>query len=51
MVCVLGDLYRGEPGEGEPSWVENERESFRAYRDKDKDGFLDKEEVRIMSEF
>jgi len=26
--------------------VENERESFRAYRDKNNDGFLDEEEVK-----
>jgi hypothetical protein len=46
----VGDLYRGEPGDEEPAWVENERESFRTYRDKNKDGFLDKDEVSIEHE-
>lgn len=44
-ILIPGDLYRGDPGDEEPAWVENERESFRAYRDKNKDGFLDSEEV------
>lgn len=49
MFGFIGDLYRGESGEGEPSWVENERESFRTYRDKNKDGYLDSEEVYNQS--
>lgn len=43
----VGDLYRGEPGDEEPSWVENERDSFRTYRDKDHDGVLDHDEVGL----
>jgi Ca2+-binding EF-hand superfamily protein len=42
----ISDLYRGDPGDEEPAWVENERESFRTYRDKNKDGFLDNDEVK-----
>lgn len=45
------DLYRGEPGDDEPSWVENERDSFRTYRDKDGDGKLNHEEVKKMDSF
>lgn len=42
----IGDMYTSEPGEPEPDWVENERESFRKFRDVDGDGFLDREEVQ-----
>lgn len=45
---ILGDLYRGEAGDEEPSWVENERDSFRTYRDKNGDGLLDHNEVNIQ---
>ncbi|XP_066999758.2 calumenin-B isoform X2 [Anabrus simplex] len=41
----IGDMYRGSEGEEEPDWVKNEREQFSQYRDKDGDGFMDKEEV------
>ncbi|XP_049835861.1 calumenin [Schistocerca gregaria] len=42
----IGDMYRGSEGEEEPEWVKNEREQFSQYRDKDGDGFMDKEEVK-----
>ncbi|KAK3883122.1 hypothetical protein Pcinc_012550 [Petrolisthes cinctipes] len=42
----IGDMYRGEEGEVEPSWVSNEREQFREFRDKDGNGYLDQEEVK-----
>jgi len=42
----IGDMYRGSDGEPEPEWVKNEREQFSSYRDKDKDGFMDSEEVK-----
>lgn len=45
----LEDLYRGEPGDEEPSWVENERDSFRTYRDKDGDGKLNHDEVDYLT--
>lgn len=43
----IGDMFRPvEEGEEEPEWVVNERETFGKFRDKDADGFLDKDEVR-----
>jgi len=42
---ISGDLYRGEPGDEEPAWVQSERETFSGFRDQDKDGFLNHEEV------
>lgn len=45
----LGDVYReGEEGEEEPEWVKNEREQFSMFRDKNKDGYMDNEEVRSL---
>lgn len=38
-------MYSGSE-EDEPEWVKTERESFAAYRDKNNDGFMDKEEVK-----
>lgn len=43
----IGDMYGGSGNtEDEPDWVKNEREQFSAYRDKDKDGFMNKEEIK-----
>lgn len=42
----IGDMYRGEGGEEEPDWVKNERDQFGQFRDKDGDGYMNKEEVR-----
>ena len=42
----IGDMYRGVKGEDEPDWVRNEREQFENFRDKNKDGHMDREEVR-----
>ncbi|XP_055846712.1 calumenin-B [Episyrphus balteatus] len=43
----IGDMYRSsEPEDEEPDWVIQERHTFSNFRDVDKDGFLDKEEVR-----
>ena len=43
----IGDMYRhGNDGEEEPDWVRNEREQFQNYRDKNKDGHMDAEEVK-----
>ncbi|XP_037052536.1 calumenin isoform X1 [Bradysia coprophila] len=43
----IGDMFRGsEDGEEEPDWVKNERETFLNFRDKDKDGFMNMEEVK-----
>uniref|UniRef100_T1JLL4 Reticulocalbin-3 n=1 Tax=Strigamia maritima TaxID=126957 RepID=T1JLL4_STRMM len=43
----IGDMYRGNPGEEEPDWVKNEREQFGQYRDKNGDGWMDKDEVKL----
>jgi len=42
----IGDMYRGAEGETEPEWVQNEKEQFSQYRDKDGDGFMDADEVK-----
>ncbi|GIY64359.1 calumenin-B [Caerostris darwini] len=44
----IGDMYNDDDKDvvGEPSWVTSEREQFVEYRDKDKNGFLDFQEVR-----
>ncbi|XP_049291706.1 calumenin-B [Anopheles funestus] len=43
----IGDMYRqGEPDEEEPDWVKHERETFTNFRDKNKDGFMDNQEVK-----
>lgn len=41
-------MYRGVSDEEEPDWVKNEREQFENYRDKNKDGHMDAEEVRFL---
>lgn len=43
-----GDMYRGGTDEDEseePAWVSSEREQFTEFRDKNKDGVMDEEEV------
>jgi len=42
----IGDMYEGKEDETEPDWVNSEREQFAQFRDKDGDGFMDKEEIR-----
>lgn len=44
----IGDMYRGggDDESEEPAWVSSEREQFTEFRDKNKDGFMDEEEVR-----
>lgn len=42
----IGDMYTSDAAEPEPEWVENERESFRKFRDADGDGYLNREEVQ-----
>ncbi|XP_059079403.1 calumenin-B-like [Tigriopus californicus] len=42
----IGDMYRGDSGDAEPDWVKSEREQFEQFRDADKDGFMDLEEVK-----
>lgn len=43
----IADMYHPEAGEEAiPEWVTNEKEQFKEYRDKDKDGKLNAEEVK-----
>jgi len=44
----IADMYHPEAGTGDeiPEWVTNEKEQFKEYRDKDKDGKLNLEEVK-----
>ncbi|KAF8774001.1 Calumenin like protein [Argiope bruennichi] len=41
----IGDMYSGGE-EDEPEWVKNERDQFKTYRDKNNDGYMDKDEVK-----
>ncbi|XP_068590163.1 calumenin-A [Cebidichthys violaceus] len=41
----IGDMHTSETGEEEPEWVESERQQFSEFRDKNKDGKMDKEET------
>ena len=43
---LLGDMWPNENGVDEPDWVKTERTQFHDYRDKNKDGKMDREEVR-----
>lgn len=38
-------MYKGDSEEDEPDWVSNEREQFNNFRDKNKDGSMDLDEV------
>jgi len=42
----IGDMYTPDSGEEEPEWVATERKQFAEYRDKNKDGKMDIDEVR-----
>lgn len=46
LSCALGDMYNQEGDATEPEWVKTEREQFTEFRDKNKDGKMDKEETR-----
>lgn len=45
-LCVVGDMYNQEGDDSEPEWVKTEREQFTEFRDKNKDGKMDKDETR-----
>lgn len=50
---LSGDMYRGSADEDEseePAWVSSEREQFTEFRDKNKDGVMDEEEVSHLYE-
>ncbi|XP_018611270.1 calumenin-A isoform X1 [Scleropages formosus] len=42
----IGDMYNQEGDPQEPEWVKTEREQFVEFRDKNKDGKMDKEETK-----
>jgi len=42
----IGDMWLEEEDGEEPEWVEEERKQFNEFRDKDKSGYLENEEVR-----
>lgn len=46
LSCDVGDMYNQEGDATEPEWVKTEREQFTEFRDKNKDGKMDKEETR-----
>ncbi len=45
-VCFSGDMYSQSGDPNEPEWVKTEREQFIEFRDKNKDGRMDKDETR-----
>jgi Ca2+-binding EF-hand superfamily protein len=45
FVADLWPRSAEEEGQEEPDWIKSEREQFQVFRDKNKDGKLDKEEV------
>ena len=47
-MIASGDIWWAEDGEEEPAWVGQERGNFGKYRDRNQDGYLDKEEVANM---
>ena len=43
----VDDLWpRGNDDEEEPDWLKTEKEQFHSYRDQDKDGFMNRKEVK-----
>nr|CAB3227492.1 calumenin-B-like [Phallusia mammillata] len=42
----LGDMFNEEEGGEKPVWIDSEREQFVQFRDKDKDGKMDVDEVK-----
>ncbi|XP_020505259.1 reticulocalbin-3 isoform X2 [Labrus bergylta] len=41
----IGDMFSPESGETEPEWVHTERKQFSDFRDSNKDGYMDADEV------
>lgn len=44
--CLAGDMYSHDGDTDEPEWVKTEREQFVEFRDKNRDGKMDKEETK-----
>lgn len=45
LCWISGDMYNHEDEMDEPEWVATEREQFSEFRDKNKDGKMDKDET------
>lgn len=45
-LCLPGDMYSHDGDADEPEWVKTEREQFVEFRDKNRDGKMDKEETK-----
>ena len=45
-MVVSADMFAHEDGGPEPDWVKTEREQFSDFRDLNKDGKMDMEEIR-----
>lgn len=46
MSVHTGDMYSHDGNADEPEWVKTEREQFVEFRDKNRDGKMDKEETK-----
>lgn len=46
MSMYVGDMYSHDGNADEPEWVKTEREQFVEFRDKNRDGKMDKEETK-----
>lgn len=46
MYVHTGDMYSHDGNADEPEWVKTEREQFVEFRDKNRDGKMDKEETK-----
>lgn len=46
MTVHIGDMYSHDGNADEPEWVKTEREQFVEFRDKNRDGKMDKEETK-----
>ena len=46
LISFPADMFANEEGGPEPDWVTTEREQFSDFRDLNKDGKMDKEEIQ-----
>lgn len=46
LLVVSADMFAHEDGGPEPDWVKTEREQFSDFRDLNKDGKMDQDEIR-----
>lgn len=45
-LSLAGDMYSQDGDADEPEWVKTEREQFTEFRDKNRDGKMDKDETK-----